>query len=84
MPTKSYSYTRSHLAETMKKVCEDHTPYIITRAQAEPVVMMSLSDYEAMQETNYLMKSPANAARLVEGINEVEAIIAKKNKGKSK
>lgn len=81
MATVSYTSARSHLAKTMQKVCEDHTPIIITRAKAEPVVMMSLSDYEAMQETNYLMKSPANAARLAEAIDEIEKMIAK-DKGK--
>lgn len=80
MSTVSYTYARSHLAQTMQKVCEDHSTVIITRAKAEPVVMMSLADYEALQETNYLLKSPANAARLNEAIDEIEEMIAKKKK----
>lgn len=80
MKTLTYTNARQHLAETMRKVCEDHTAITITRAQAEPVVMLSLSDYEALQETNYLLKSPANAARLNEAIDEIEAMIAKKKK----
>lgn len=78
MTSISYTYARSHLAKTMQKVCEDHSAIIITRAQAEPVVMLSLADYEALQETNYLLKSPANAARLNDAIDEIEAMIAKK------
>ena len=75
MNTLSYTSARSHLAKTMQKVCEDHTPVIITRAKAEPVVMMSLSDFEAIQETNYLMSNPQNAARLAEAMDEIEKMI---------
>ena len=42
----------------MEKVCDDHTPVIITRKAAKPVVMMSLADYQALEETAYLLKSP--------------------------
>ena len=82
MKPVSYTAARSHLAETMNKVCEDHAPIMITRSKAEPVIMMSLSDYEAMQETNYLLKSPENAARLAEAINEIEKMIARKKRKK--
>lgn len=63
----------------MQQVCQDHAPVIITRSNSEPVVMMSLSDYEEMQETNYLMQSPVNARRLLNAIDEVENSIAKKS-----
>ena len=75
MNTLSYTAARSHLAKTMQKVCEDHAPVIITRAKAEPVVMMSLSDYEAIQETNYLISHPQNASRLIDAIDEIEKLI---------
>jgi antitoxin YefM len=78
MTTLSYTAVRSNLAKTMEKVCEDHTPYIITRSKAEPVVMISLADFEALQETHYLMQSPTNAARIAESIDEIEKIISKK------
>jgi antitoxin YefM len=80
MNSISYTYARAHLAKTMQKVCEDHSAITITRSQAEPVVMLSLADYEALQETNYLLKSPKNATRLNESIDEIEALIAKKKK----
>lgn len=65
----------------MQKVCEDHMPIIITRSNAEPVVMMSLSDFEAMQETNYLMSNPTNASRLADAMDEIEKMI-EADKGK--
>lgn len=75
MKTLSYTSARTHLAKTMQKVCEDHTPVMITRSGSEPVIMMSLSDFEEIQETNYLMKSPNNAVRLLKAIDEIEDMI---------
>ncbi len=56
----------------MSSVCEDHTPIIITRKRDQAVVMLSLEDYDSLQETAYLLRSPANAKRLSEGIAELE------------
>jgi antitoxin YefM len=84
MKTISYTSARSNLAKTMAHVCEDHAPVIITRSHSHPVVMMSLQDFEEMQETNYLLKSPVNATRLAESIDEIEALIADKKKKKSR
>jgi antitoxin YefM len=68
----TYSAARADLAQTMKKVCEDHDTLIITRKNNESVVMMSLEDYEALNETAYLLQSPANAKRLIESIEELD------------
>jgi len=68
-----YSHARSHLAETMEQVCDDHAPVIITRKNQRSVVMMSLEDYQALEETAYLLRSPKNARRLLESIAELEA-----------
>jgi len=73
MDTVTYTSARSNLAKTMEKVCDDHAPVIITRKTAQPVVMMSLEDYEALEETAYLLRSPKNARRLLESIAELEA-----------
>ena len=73
MDTISYTSARANLASTMEKVCNDHAPVIITRKSESPVVMMSLEDYEAMEETTYLLRSPANARQLLESIAELEA-----------
>ena len=57
----------------MEKVCLDHAPIIITRKNEAPVVMMSLEDYQSMEETTYLLRSPANARHLLASIAELEA-----------
>lgn len=79
MDAISYTSARANLAKTMEKVCADHAPVIITRKSENPVVMMSLEDYQAMEETTYLLRSPANASQLLESIAELEA-----GKGKEK
>jgi len=68
----SYTLARGNLAQTMKKVCEDHAPVIITRKNNDAVVMLSLEDYEALNETAYLMQSPKNAERLLQSIEQLE------------
>jgi antitoxin YefM len=72
MEAKSYSSVRKNLASTMEKVCNDHSPVIITRKNASAVVMMSLEDYNAFEETAYLLRSHANAERLLESIKQGE------------
>lgn len=57
----------------MDKVCDDHAPTIITRQNERPVVMMSLEDYNSIQETFYLVRSPANASRLIESIQQLNS-----------
>ena len=69
----SYSVARSNLASTMKKVCEDHDPVIITRKNAESVILLSLDDYESLTETAYLTNSPKNVKRLLESIEQLES-----------
>jgi antitoxin YefM len=56
----------------MKKVCDDHEPVIITRQKEESVVMLSLEDFRALEETAYLLRVPKNARRLLESIAELE------------
>ena len=66
-----YTHARNHLAETMDTVCEDHAPVIITRKNRDSVVMISLEDYQALEETVYLLRSPKNAHRLIDSIAEL-------------
>lgn len=73
MDVLSYSDTRANLKEVMDRVVEDRKPVIVTRQKAEAVVMVSLADWNAMEETLHLLSSPANAARLREAIAELDA-----------
>lgn len=73
MDAISYTAARANLAKTMEKVCDDHDPVIITRKREKPVVMISLQDFQAMEETAYLLRTPANARHLLESIAELEA-----------
>jgi antitoxin YefM len=57
----------------MDRVCADHTPVIIARDGARSVVMLSLADYESIEETAYLIRTPANAKRLLEAIHALKS-----------
>jgi antitoxin YefM len=72
MDSISYTSARSNLAKTMEKVCDDHAPIAITRKGEGSVVMISMEDFQAMEETAYLLRSPKNTRRLIESIAELE------------
>lgn len=72
MEAISYTQARNNFASAMNKVCEDHSPIIITRQNQSPVVMLSLEDYNAIEETLYLLKSPKNAMRLMKALKDLE------------
>ena len=57
----------------MDRVCDDHAPIVITRKNSQSVVMMSLDDFQALEETAYLLRSPKNAKRLIESIVELKS-----------
>jgi antitoxin YefM len=57
----------------MEKVCDDHAPVIITRKNQRSVVLLSLEDYQALEETAYLLRSPKNARRLLESLAELDS-----------
>ena len=73
MDAITYSSARANLASTMDRVCSDHEPLIITRNGEQAVVMLSLEDYKALEETAYLLRSPANARRLLSSIAQLSA-----------
>jgi len=79
MKAVNYTSAREKLASIMNEVCQDHSPLIITRNRDQAVVMISLEDYEALEETAYLLRSPANTRRLLSAIESLE-----KGKGKRK
>ncbi len=73
MDAISYTVACANLSKTMRRVCNDHTTVIIIRKSESPVVMLSLEDYQSMEETAYLLRSPENARNLLESIAEFDA-----------
>jgi antitoxin YefM len=72
METVTYTHARENLAELMDKAEADRVPIIITRARKQAAVMVSLSEWNSMQETLHLLRSPRNAAVLLESIAQLE------------
>lgn len=73
MKTMSYTESRANYAKVLDDVTDDREAVVITRAGHEPVVIVSLADYESLRETAYLMRSPANARRLLDAMERLEA-----------
>jgi len=73
MKTMSYTESRAKYAEVLDAVVNDREEVVITRAGHEPVVIVSLEDFESLRETAYLMRSPANARRLLDAMERLEA-----------
>ncbi len=80
MDAITYTTARANLADTMDRVCDDHEPIIITRNSQQAVVMMSLDDFKALEETSYLLRSPKNARRLLESMASLETGKGKERK----
>lgn len=72
MKTMSYSESRANYASVLDSVLDDREEVVITRAGKEPVVIVSLEDYESLKESAYLMRSPENATRLLRSIKNLE------------
>ena len=60
MESISYTAARSNLVKTMEHVCDDHAPVAITRKGQGSVVMISIEDFQALEETTQLLRSPKN------------------------
>lgn len=77
MNVLTYSEARASLKQAMDDVCKHHDPTVITRQRGDHVVMMSLEDYNSMEETMYLLSNPSNAQRLMRSVAQVKAGKAK-------
>ncbi len=73
MRTMSYTESRARYAEVLDSVVDDREEVVITRAGHESVVIVSLADFESLRETAYLMRSPANARRLLDAMERLES-----------
>jgi antitoxin YefM len=72
MDVVSFSDTRAKLKQVMDRVIADRAPVIISRQKAEAVVMVSLADWNAIEESMHLLSTQANAARLKRSIAELD------------
>lgn len=72
MRTMSFTKSRAKYAETLDAVVNDREEVVVTRAGHEPVVIVSLEEYESLKETAYLLQNPRNASRLLTSIERLE------------
>lgn len=68
----SYSEARQNLSETMIQTVEERSPVLITRQNGESCVVMSLEEYNSLEETAYLLRSPKNARRLIDSVDSLK------------
>ena len=80
MDVVTYSDARANLKDVMDRVVDDRTQIVITRQKAESVVMVSLSDWNAISETMHLLSTTANASRLRSSIDQLDAGKGKERK----
>lgn len=73
MDVISYSDTRAHLKEVMDRVVADRAPVVVSRQKAESVVMVSLSDWNAIEESMHLLSTEANRSRLLAAIQQLDS-----------
>lgn len=73
MKTMSYTESRAHYAEVLDSVVDDREEVVVTRSGHDPVVIVSLDEFESLRETAYLMRSPRNARRLLDAMERLEA-----------
>ena len=73
MDAMTYTTVRANLAITMDRVCNDHEALIITRNGEQAVVMLSLEDFKALEETAYLLRTPTNAKRILSAAAQLNA-----------
>ena len=71
--TVSYTEARERLAELWDRVVADREPIRLTRRGADPVMLIAADEYEGLLETAHLLRSPANAARLLAALERARA-----------
>jgi antitoxin YefM len=72
METTTFSSFRASLKKKLDKITDDHDVLIVNRRGNKDVVVMSLKDYNSMEETLYLLASKANASKLRLGIVQLK------------
>jgi len=72
MSTITYSTARDHLAEVWDKTVSTREPVIVSRRGTESIVMVPLDEWEGLQETAHLLRSPTNAKRLLAALKRLD------------
>lgn len=72
MRTMSYTESRARYAEVLDSVINDREEVVVTRSGHQPVVIVSLDEFESLRETAYLLRSPTNARRLLDAMERLE------------
>lgn len=72
METTTYSSFRAGLKRKLDKITDDHDILIVNRKGNKDVVVMSLKDFNSMEETLYLLSSKNNAQKLRLGIEQLK------------
>ncbi|MEO8281104.1 MAG: type II toxin-antitoxin system prevent-host-death family antitoxin [Ideonella sp.] len=73
MEALTFSHVRANLTEVMRRVNDDRAPVVVTSQRGKPVVIMALDDFNALEETAYLLRNPKGAKRLLDSIAQVQA-----------
>jgi antitoxin YefM len=71
MNALTYTNTRQHFAEVMRQVNDNHEPVVVTSQRGKPVVIISLADFQSLEENAYLLRNPTGAKRLLESVEEL-------------
>jgi antitoxin YefM len=69
----SYTELRQNLKKHLDEVCDSRSPLVVIRRNGQSVVMLSLIEYEGLNETLYLLSNPANAEHLRKSMAQAEA-----------
>lgn len=72
--TTTYSEARRQLKSLLDRACEDHVPVRITRRNGKAAVLISEEDLSSLEETAYLLRSPANARRLLDAVESARRL----------
>ena len=73
MNALTYTHTRQHFSDVMRLVNDDHTPVVVTSQRGKPVVIISLDDFQSLEETAYLMRNKTGALRLLDSVEELQS-----------
>ncbi|RXK34077.1 prevent-host-death family protein [Arsenophonus endosymbiont of Bemisia tabaci Asia II 3] len=73
MKTVNYTEARQNLTSIMNDTIDDRVPVLITRQKGVPCVLLSLDEFQSLEETAHLLRSPVNARHLLDSIDELNS-----------